>query len=80
MMPKVLKNFENDARTQVQFHLMAAWFWFMTMFFTPVLFPPKNKQDLVQMLILLVSLYANFATEYGSVAAAQASLKSDGVQ
>jgi len=78
MMPKVLRDFENDAKTQVRFHLFMAWGWLFTMFgvvFTPALW----SHSLGILVVLEVSLYANFATEYGSLAAAQASLKSDSI-
>jgi hypothetical protein len=75
MLPKVLNDFENDARTQVRFHLIMAWFWLGGMVAT--LFIPTFHGQMAALLIMEVSLYANFSTEFGALAAAQASLKAD---
>lgn len=43
----------------------------------PLAWPPHDTPALVQLLILEVSLWANFATHFGALSAAQASLKAD---
>jgi len=75
--PSFIKQFEDDARTQVKFHIFMAWIWAFTMLFTPFAFWPIEGNEFIQILILEVSLYANWATEIGALAAAQASLKAD---
>lgn len=73
--PKFVRQFEEDARTQARFHLVMAYIWLGSMFV--VLFIPAFHNQLAALLIMEVSLYANFATEFGSLSAAQSSLKGD---
>jgi hypothetical protein len=75
--PRFIDQFEHDARTQARFHLVMAWFWLFTMVAAPAAFWPHNLQELIQLLILEVSLYANFATEFGALSGSQASEKAD---
>lgn len=77
MHPRFIDQFENDARTQVKFHVTMTWFWAATMVAAPAAFWPTSIPALIQLLILEVSLYANWATEFGALAASQASLKAD---
>ncbi len=77
MHPRFVEQFENDARTQVKFHVRMTWFWAATMLVAPLAFMPHDMQSLMQLLILEVSLYANWSTEFGALAASQASLKAD---
>lgn len=74
--PKVLSDLENDARTQAKFHLVMAWFWMVTMVVAPIAWLPHSATALIQLTILEVSLWANFATHLGALSAAQASGKS----
>lgn len=75
--PARIKEFENSAREQARFHLVMAYFWLLTMGAAPFAFPPHDTPTLVQLLILEVSLYANFATEFGALGGSQASSKAD---
>jgi hypothetical protein len=71
--PRFIDQFENDARVQVRFHLSAAYFWLFSM--VGVLFVPTFKGNFAALLIMEVSLYANFSTEYGALAAAQTNVR-----
>jgi len=75
--PAFITRLEHDAKTQARFHQVMSYVWLLTIVVTPVVFWPHSTTSLVQLLILEVSLYANFATEYGALSASQASGKSD---
>lgn len=75
--PKFVSDLENDAKTQAKFHLTMAWLWIIAMVATPFLPAFQGLSNVAALLIMEVSLYANFATEFGSLSAAQASLKGD---
>ncbi len=75
--PKVLRELETDARAQARFHLTLAWFWIISMVAVWFAWPPHDTASLIQLLILEVSLWANFATHFGALSAAQASSKQD---
>ncbi len=77
--PKWVKDLENDAKTQAKFHLFMAWFWLLAMGIVPFMPTFQGVAQLAALLIMEVSLYANFATEFGSLSASQASLKADHV-
>lgn len=51
--------------------------WIAMMVVAAVYFWPHTTNDLIQLLILQVSLYANVVTHYGALSGAQASLKAD---
>ena len=75
--PRIIREFETNAQEQAKFHLTMAYFWLFTMGAAPLAFPPHDTPTFVQLLILEVSLYANFATEFGALAGSQASSKAD---
>ena len=63
-----------DPKTQYSFHRTMAVFWII--FAIAVTFLPSLWSHSVGILVVLeVSLYANFATEYGSMSAAEAAMK-----
>lgn len=75
----LLHNFEQNPATQVKFH------WFMMMFWianaivgtvVAILFP-GTWVAIGVLYVFLLSIYANWDTDYGAVSAAQASLKSE---
>ncbi len=74
--PRFIDQFENDARTQVKFHIFMAWVWFACMVLIPFV-PVLWGWTLPALIIQEVSLYANWSTEIGALTAAQASLKAD---
>lgn len=63
-------------QARVIFHTMAAWAWFVAMFIVP--FVPDFRANWGTLAVLEVSLYANFATEFGSIDAARASMQTGG--
>ncbi len=75
--PRFIQQFEDDARTQVKFHITMTWVWLFMMIVAVIYFFPHSADDFIQLLILEVSLYANVITHYGALSAAQASLKAD---
>lgn len=74
--PKFISKLESDAKTQARYHLIMSYAWLLSMIVTP--FMSAFHGQIAALLIMEVSLYANFATEFGALAAAQASLKADG--
>jgi hypothetical protein len=67
--------FENDPEWQTRFHLWMVYFWLLNIplvtlvfFFAPAFW---SKASIFY--ILVVSLYANFATDYDAVSASEAS-------
>lgn len=73
--PKFVRDFEENARTQARFHQVMAWFWLLSMVGVLFIDHPHTNADIVALVILEVSLYANFATEFGALSASQASVK-----
>ncbi len=76
MHPKFVRQFEEDARTQVRFHIRMAWVWAICMVILPFI-PVLYGHALAALIIQEISLYANWATELGALSAAQASSKQD---
>lgn len=69
-------------RARVYFHTTASWAWLITMVVVPCLGAFHGAAQLPALLIMEVSLYANFATEFGAIDAARASVQTsekDGV-
>ena len=77
--PKFVREFEEDARTQARFHLGMAYFWLLNFPFVLYVFTYQpaiwNKYGVFY--VLIASLYANFATDFGALSGAQASMKAD---
>ena len=73
---KFLKDAEDDAVTQIKIHKISVRFWLINgavALFVFFVFPDFWAQASVLYLVL-VSLYANFATDYGALIASQAAL------
>lgn len=79
--PKIIKEFEDDAKTQAKFHLSMAWFWLANFPIVVYIFVYQpafwNKYGVFY--VLIASLYANFATDFGALSGAQASMKADNI-
>jgi hypothetical protein len=77
--PKFIRKLEEDARTQARFHLSMAWFWLINVPIVTYLFVYQEHiwTKYGVFYILIASLYANFATDFGALSAAQASQKGD---
>lgn len=67
------KAFSNP-ESQVKFHTVMSYFWLVAMAIVPFFKTFQGASNLPALLIMEVSLYANFATEFGSISAAQSSL------
>jgi hypothetical protein len=80
--PRFIREFEEDAKTQARFHLVMAYFWIAN--FPIVLYvfayqkPIWDKYGVFY--VLIASLYANFATDFGALSGAQASMKADKIE
>src|SRR5690349_16193966 len=61
---------EYDPQTQYRFHLSATWFWMFCILSTP--FVAAFRDNLLGMLIMEVSLWANAATHFGAMSSALA--------
>ena len=75
----LLKDFEENPRTQVRFHFTMMVFW-MIMAVVGVLLIVLTQTLWVAIGVLLVyelSIYANWDTDYGAVSAAQANIHSE---
>jgi hypothetical protein len=71
------ERFETDAELQFKIHKFASYFWivnFCVALFVFFVFPGLWASASVLYLVL-VSLYANFATDYGAVSASLAAKK-----
>lgn len=66
---------EYDAKVQYQFHRVMALLWFLAMLVIPF-FPSTYSGSIGLLVVLEVSLYANFATEFGAMSAALAAIPS----
>lgn len=71
--------FEYDAEFQTAFHLRMTYFWLVNMAVASAvfIFAPGLWSKASIFYLVLVSLYANFATDYGAVSAAEASDHAD---
>jgi hypothetical protein len=68
MFRRDIHNLEYDPQTQYRFHFYAAWFWFSCMLLVPLI--PQFRHALLSLLIMEASLWANFATHFGSMSSA----------
>jgi 1,4-dihydroxy-2-naphthoate octaprenyltransferase len=64
-----------DPAARYRFHVFMAWFWLATM--VAVLFVHWESFGILA--VMEVSLYANFATEFGAVDASKASDQTEGL-
>jgi hypothetical protein len=62
---------EYDPATQYRFHFAATWLWFVAIVVVPF-FPSLYAHQLPALIIQEVSLWANFATHFGSMSSALA--------
>lgn len=70
----VVRSFESDPAVQYRIHMIATYFWIAN-FIAAVscfLFLPRVWDRFSVLYLVVVSLYANFATDYGAVSAAEA--------
>lgn len=69
------KKFEDDAVWQTVFHKRMTYFWLFNMVAATIVFfaAPGVWASSSILYLVLVSLYANMATDYGAVSAAEAS-------
>ena len=75
----ILHDFEENPATQVKFHWFMMIFWIInaiTGVLVAIMFPHAWVAIGV-LYVFLLSIYANWDTDYGAVSAAQASLKSE---
>lgn len=71
---KDVHKLEYDPKTQYNFHRIAAFIWVLAMIGVPF-WGWLWGHNVGILIILEVSLYANFATEFGSVSAAEAAMR-----
>ena len=69
---KDIRLLEHDAASQYRFNRTCAIIWAGAMLALLIPLWPHNLQAFVQLLILEVSLWANFATHFGAMSAALA--------
>jgi hypothetical protein len=70
----VIKDFEYNPVTQYKVHLVAMWVWTASMLTVVCLFTFANHfwQVVSVLYLVMISLYANWATDYGAMSAALA--------
>ena len=70
----IVKDFEYNPVTQYKVHLVAMWVWTASMITVVCLFSFANHfwQIVSVLYLVLISLYANWATDYGAMSAALA--------
>jgi len=71
---KFIKDLEYDPRVQYKVHLYAMWWWAINFIAVILVFAFANHtwQVISVLYLVLVSLYANWATDYGAMSAALA--------
>jgi hypothetical protein len=71
---KFVKDLEYDPRVQYKVHLYAMWWWAINFVAVILVFAFANHawQVISVLYLVLVSLYANWATDYGAMSAALA--------
>lgn len=69
-----IKDFETNPQTQYKIHMFFTYFWLcnMALALSVFLFAPAFWSKASVLYLVIVSLYANFATDYGAVSAAEA--------
>lgn len=72
----LIHRFESDPDTQLKFHTVMAVIWLVAMVGIPFV-PALYGHGVAPLIIEEISLYANFATEYGAMSAAIAAKKED---
>jgi hypothetical protein len=70
---KDIHELEYEAQAQYKYHRGAAIVWLASMILI-LFFPPLYSNNLGILIILEVSLYANFSTEFGSMSASEAAI------
>lgn len=70
--------FQRDPEFQYRWHLVATYFWVVNFVVAIAcfVFAQGFWQRISVLYLVLVSLYANFATDYGAVSAAEAAKQS----
>lgn len=70
----IIRSFESDPAVQYRIHMTFTYFWLvnMALALAVFLFAQGIWQRASVLYLVLVSLYANFATDYGAVSAAEA--------
>lgn len=74
MFRRDIHNLEYDPATQYRFHFISAWFWFTCMLGVPLI--PDFRRNILSLLIMEASLWANFATHFGAMSSALAAKSS----
>ena len=76
---KFIKGLEYDPRIQYKVHLYAMWWWVLNFIAVILVFAVANHtwQVISVLYLVLVSLYANWATDYGAMSAALAAQQQD---
>ncbi len=65
------------AKARVTFHTVMSYVWLVAMVAVPFIPSFQGLSNLAALLIMEVSLYANFATEFGAVDASKASVQTE---
>lgn len=72
----IIHGFESDPFVQFKFHSVMACIWLIGILTIPFI-PALYGHGIAALIIEEISLYANFATEYGSMSAAIAAQKGE---
>jgi hypothetical protein len=75
----ILHDFEYDPKVQYKVHLVAMWVWTFSIITVVGLFTFANHfwQVVSVLYLVVISLYANWATDYGAMSAALAAKAED---
>jgi len=71
---KEVHKFETDPVEQYHFHLFFTWFWILAMIGVIFIVPHKTGPEQVALIILEVSLWANFVSHFTAVGASIAGI------
>lgn len=79
---RLCHRFNADPHFQYRLHLIATYMWLVNMIaaLCVFVFAPGFWQRFSVLYLVLVSLYANFATDYGAVPGAEAAIEAEALR
>jgi hypothetical protein len=78
----ILNKFNTDPKVQYKIHIVFTYIWIVNMFaaISIFIFGPGIWAKYSVLYLVLVSLYANFATDYGAVPGAEAAISAEEIR
>lgn len=78
----LLNSFDTDPKVQYKIHLVMTYFWIVNMLIAIGVFTLANGfwQKASVFYLVIVSLYANFATDFGAIPGAEAAISAEDIK